>query len=682
MSTPTNRLAQESSPYLKQHAQNPVAWYPWSEEALTRAREEDKPIIVSIGYSACHWCHVMEHECFEDEEVAQLMNEHFVSIKVDREERPDVDQVYMEAVQMMGIQGGWPLNVFLTPDQKPFYGGTYFPKDNWTQLLDNIAQAYQHNREELTKSAEEFTQHLARPDHERYAIGGPDAIAPLQAKQQLDDIYRTFARGFDTERGGMDKAPKFPMPSQWLFLMRYVAATDNKSALQQLRLTLNEMANGGIYDQVGGGFARYSVDAEWFAPHFEKMLYDNGQLLSVYAEAYTLTQEVLYRKVVDETVAFVARELTSEAGGFYSALDADSEGEEGKFYTWTYDEIKSALGEEADLVIDYFGVTEAGNWEDGRNILHKRKSSDDFARRYDLNFLDLDELIEEVKKKLLKQRAARERPGLDDKIIASWNGLMLRGLVDAYAATGSADTLALAQRNAHFLVNKMMRQQGDTAVLYRTYQAEPDGRTNGYLDDYASVTDALLALYQVTFDEQWLAPVQQLMAYVQQHFWNEAEGFFYYTDDRSALIVRKKELFDNVISASNSVMARNLYHAGLLFDRTEDQAQATAMLSRMMPLLKKDPAYLSNWACLLTELATPTAEIAIVGPDYPTTVLELNQQYYPNKLLVGTGSKSDLPLLQHREPLESRTTIYVCYNKTCQLPVHATHEAWEQLKRS
>ncbi len=492
MTAPTNRLAQESSPYLKQHAHNPVDWYPWSEEALNKAREEDKPIIVSIGYSACHWCHVMEHECFEDEAVAQRMNEHFVSIKVDREERPDVDQVYMEAVQMMGIQGGWPLNVFLTPDQKPFYGGTYFPKDNWVQLLDNIAQAYQHNREELTKSAEEFVQNLARPDHERYAIGQGEAFDAQRARQQLADIYRNFAQSFDTERGGMAKAPKFPMPSQWLFLMRYIAITEDEAALKQLRLTLDEMANGGIYDQVGGGFARYSVDAEWFAPHFEKMLYDNGQLLSVYAEAYTLTQEVLYQRVINETVSFVSRELTSEEGGFYSALDADSEGEEGRFYTWTYEEIKNVLGQEADLVIDYFGVTEAGNWENGRNILHKRKSNDAFAQRYGLNFVDLDELIEDVKQRLLEQRAKRERPGLDDKIIASWNGLMLRGLVDAYAATGSTDTLALARRNAHFLVNEMMEQRGETTVLYRTYQADPSTRINGYLDDYAAVIDALL----------------------------------------------------------------------------------------------------------------------------------------------------------------------------------------------
>ena len=678
--THTNRLAHESSPYLKQHAHNPVDWYPWSDEALEKARKEDKPIIVSVGYSACHWCHVMERECFEDEAVAQRMNEHFVSIKVDREERPDVDQIYMEAVQMMGIQGGWPLNVFLTPDQKPFYGGTYFPKQNWMQLLQNVAQAYQNSRQELSTSAEQFAQSLTRPDTERYNLAGNGrSFAPEQAKQELPGIYQAFAKNFDTERGGMDKAPKFPMPSQWLFLMRYYAITEEPEARKQLILTMDRMANGGIYDQVGGGFARYSVDADWFAPHFEKMLYDNGQLMSVYAEAHALTQEVLYRRVMDETFAFVARELTSEEGGFYSALDADSEGEEGKFYTWTYEELKSVLGDEADLVIDYFEATQAGNWENGQNILHKKESNDAFAQRYDLNMVVLDELMADVKVKLREVREQRVRPGLDDKIIASWNGLMLKGLVDAYAITGTGEMLELALQNAQFLVDKMMYSDGEPTALYRTYQ-QGEARLNGYLDDYAFVIDALLALYQVTFDEQWLEPVQKLTDYVLQHFWDESEGFFYYTDDATKLIARKKELFDNVIPSSNSAMARNLHRLSLLLDRPDYGKQAEAMLVKMVPLIKADPSYLSHWACLYTELATPTAEIAIIGPDCLSTMLELNQQYYPNKLLVGTETRSDLPLLQHREA-EDNVTIYVCYNKTCQLPVHTTHEAWEQLMR-
>ena len=691
MSNPahTNRLANESSLYLKQHAHNPVDWYPWSEEALTRAQQEDKLIIVSIGYSACHWCHVMERECFEDEEVAALMSQHFINIKVDREERPDVDQIYLEAVQTMGVQGGWPLNVFLTPDQKPFYGGTYFPKENWMQLVENVAQAYQNNREELATTAEEFAKTLSRPDTERYDIGSTDTpFVPETARRELSDIYQTFARNFDTERGGMDKAPKFPMPSQWLFLMRYCAITEpeghpaedrpEESARLQLSLTMDRMANGGIYDQIGGGFARYSVDADWFAPHFEKMLYDNAQLMSVYAEAHALTQEVLYRRVVYETFHFVKRELTSDEGGFYSALDADSEGEEGKFYTWTYDELKNALGDEADLVIDYFEATEAGNWENGRNILHKNESNDTFARRYDLNMVVLDELIADVKVKLREVRSQRVRPGLDDKIIASWNGLMLKGLADAYAITRIPDILDVALRNAKFIVDKLMYTDGEEMALYRTYQ-DGNARLNGYLDDYAFTIDAFLALYQVTFDEQWLEPVHQLTNYVLRHFWDESEGFFYYTDDATTLIARKKELFDNVIPSSNSAMARNLHKLGLLLDRSDYQERAVLMLAKMIPLIKADPSYLSNWACLYTELATPTAEIAIVGPDSHDTMLELNQQYYPNKLLVGTKTRSDLPLLQNRDAEDENVTIYVCYDKACQLPVHTTHEAWEQL---
>ena len=690
MTTPAqpNRLAQESSPYLKQHAHNPVDWYPWSDEALEKARREDKPIIVSVGYSACHWCHVMERECFENETVAQRMNEHFVSIKVDREERPDVDQIYMEAVQMMGLQGGWPLNVFLTPDQKPFYGGTYFPPEQWMQLLNNIAQAYQSNRKELTTSAEQFAQGLARPDTERYALGtSDDAFNPEQALRELPALYARFAENFDTERGGMAKAPKFPMPSQWLFLMRYCSIAElerteevvpDEGALRQLKLTVDRMANGGIYDQVGGGFARYSVDADWFAPHFEKMLYDNGQLMSVYAEAHALTQGVLYRRVVYEMFHFVKRELTSDEGGFYSALDADSEGEEGKFYTWTYDELKDVLGDEADLVIDYFEATEAGNWENGRNILHKSESNNTFAQRYDLNMVALDSLIADVKVKLREVRDRRVRPGLDDKIIASWNGLMLKGLADAYAITRIEDIRKLALQNARFIVDKLTYADGETTALYRTYQ-DGEARLNGYLDDYAFVIDALLGLYQVTFDEQWLEPVRKLTDHVMRHFWDEDEGFFFYTDDASQLIARKKEIFDNVIPASNSAMARNLHRLGLLFDRADYSERAEAMLMKMIPLIKADPSYLANWACLYTEMAAPTAEIAIVGPDAHDTMLELNQQYYPNKLLVGTKTSSDLPLLQNRDDESENVTIYVCYNKACQMPVHTTHEAWEQL---
>ena len=679
MNKPTNRLAQETSPYLLQHAQNPVDWYPWSEEALEKAKQEDKPIIVSIGYSACHWCHVMEHECFEDAEVAQRMNDHFISIKVDREERPDVDQIYMEAVQMMGVQGGWPLNVFLTPDQKPFYGGTYFPKAQWMQLLQNITAAYRQERQQLEDSAEQFAQDLSRHELDRYGLKQEGTLSREGGRRELSNIYQQLAKSFDRQWGGRGKAPKFPMPSQWLFLMRYYFISQNEEAQQQIMLTLDKMAYGGIYDQVGGGFARYSVDAHWFAPHFEKMLYDNGQLLTLYAEAYALTQEERYRRVLEETIAFVRRELTSGEGGFYSALDADSEGEEGKFYTWTYDELKSTLDDEADMVIDYYGATPAGNWENGVNILHQPLSDDAFAQKYDLNPVELADVIEEANKKLLEARSQRIRPGLDDKILTSWNGLMLKGLVDAYTVLWDESVLEMALRNAHFLKENLSNPSQEGA-LFRTYK-NGEARLTGYLDDYAFVIEAFVALYQATFDEEWLTQAHTLLRYTLQHFYDKSDGLFFYTEDSSKLIARKKELFDNVIPASNSAIARNLYKLGLLLDNSDYTSKAEAMLEQMLTLLKTEPAYLSNWASLYTEWVTPTAEIAIVGSDYCTISLDLNQQYYPNKLLLGTKTKSTLPLLEGKDTQEGKTTIYVCYDKTCQLPVYTTAEAWEQLSR-
>ena len=370
-SQPSNHLIDETSPYLLQHAYNPVDWYPWSEESLQKAKDEDKPIIVSIGYSACHWCHVMERECYEDTEVAELMNKHFINIKVDREERPDVDQIYMEAVQTMGLQGGWPLNVFLTPDQKPFYGGTYFPKQNWMQILQNVALAYEKQREQVVEAADKFAEGLQTSEGLRYKIAAAQSeLYPTSVQRELREVFQTFSERFDAERGGLNKAPKFPMPSQWLFLLRYHFLTENTDALNHVLLTLDKMAEGGIYDQVGGGFARYSVDAEWVAQLFEKMLYDNGQLLSLYAEAFSLTKSDLYRQVLTDTVTFVQRELTSSKGGFYSALDADSEGEEGKYYVWKYDELQQVLGDTTDMLTDYFSATPKGNWENGNNILH------------------------------------------------------------------------------------------------------------------------------------------------------------------------------------------------------------------------------------------------------------------------------------------------------------------------
>ncbi|MTI22912.1 thioredoxin domain-containing protein [Fulvivirga sp. RKSG066] len=666
-----NRLINASSPYLQQHAYNPVDWYPWGEEALEKAKNEDKPIIVSIGYSSCHWCHVMERESFENDSIAEIMNEHFISIKVDREERPDVDQIYMDAVQAMGQNGGWPLNVFLTSDQKPFYGGTYFPQQSWAQLLTNIAKAYDNKREEIEKSAEELTNAIATSEVIKFELN-PDEKA--FDKKILHEAYKSMSKRFDRRRGGFDRAPKFPMPSNWLYLLRYYHMSEDKDALRQLEETLDGIANGGIYDQAGGGFARYSVDADWLVPHFEKMLYDNGQLMSLYSEAYTVTGKELYKEVIYQTTDWLEREMLHE-GGFYAALDADSEGEEGKFYVWTIDEVRELLGDDAELIIDYYNITEKGNWEHGKNILHKTKSDEEFAKKHDIILGDLKDKVREADKTFLTERAKRVRPGLDDKILSGWNGLMLKGLADAYEAFQDERFLKLAVNNARFIETKMM--EGDK--LFRSYK---DGKASiaAYLEDYAFVIDGFIALYQITFDEHWLQKAKSMADYTLEHFYDQEEGMFYYTDDSSQkLIARKKEVFDNVIPASNSQMAINLYLLGVIFDDRDYQQKSKEMLSRMSSMLGDQVAYLSNWAILYSYMVTPTAEISIMGSNATEKRNELLQHYYPNKVIMGATDSSDLPLMKSKYAIDNQTTIYVCYNKTCKLPVQEVSEALKQL---
>ncbi|QIL75647.1 thioredoxin domain-containing protein [Hymenobacter sp. HDW8] len=670
----TNLLSRETSPYLLQHAHNPVNWYPWGEEALQKAKAEQKPILVSIGYAACHWCHVMERESFENERVAELMNEYFVCIKVDREERPDVDQVYMDAVHAMGVQGGWPLNVFLNPDAKPFYGGTYFPPRNWTQLLTSIGQAYQgEHRAELDESAEQFANILQVSDLAKYSLR-PTAAAV--SDEQFELLVDNLGGKFDREWGGMNRAPKFPMPSIWRLLLRAHHLIGGQSIFDQINRTLREMAWGGIYDQVGGGFSRYSVDEEWLVPHFEKMLYDNGQLVSLYAEAYLVTKDELYRKVVYDTVEFVQRELTSPEGGFYSSLDADSEGVEGKFYVFTKDELRDILGDEELLFSAYYNCTATGNWEHGQNILHRRQSNEDFALAHEIAPQVLAELVKGWKKKIMAARAKRVRPGTDDKILTGWNALMLNGLIDAYRAFGDNDFLDLALSNAHFIQSKLRNGSG----LWRNYKA---GRATivGFLEDYALVIQAYINLYEATFDVQWLREAETLTGYVQENFFDSEEHLFFYTDaNGEALIARKKELFDNVIPASNSIMAHNLHRLGLHLEKAPQSELATTMLAQVQDLLIKEPQHLTNWACLYAASLRPAAEIAIVGPKAEAIRKELSQHFLPNAVLAGSPTPTDeLPLLQHRTALDGQTTLYVCFNRACQQPVHTVAEALAQL---
>ena len=668
----TNRLIDATSPYLLQHAHNPVDWYPWGEEALKKAKSEDKPIIVSIGYSACHWCHVMERESFENDSIAAIMNKYFVCIKVDREERPDVDQVYMDAVQAMGLQGGWPLNVFLTPSQKPFYGGTYFPPQQWAQILESVAKAYSDNRTKLEQSAEQFTQALTTSELKKYGLTSTKSTFQLKT---LNKMHESFENRYDKKNGGLGSAPKFPMPVNWSFLLRYYNYSNDANALKQIILTLNEMAYGGIYDQVGGGFARYSVDDRWFAPHFEKMLYDNGQLLSLYSEAYALTGKQLYKNVVYQTIEWLEREMTSKESGFYSALDADSDGEEGKYYVWQYNDFANVLGTSAPIMSRYYNVTEEGNWEHGNNILHRSESNEHFVEIEDISLKKLEKLVSETNEKLYNAREKNIRPGLDDKILAGWNALAIKGLVDAYNSFAENKFLKMALNNANFIESKMRNKRR----LFRTYK---DGKVSidAYLEDYSLVIQAYIALYQATFDEIWLRKSVDLTDYVMEQFYDDNEGMFFFTANNSEqLIARKKEIFDNVIPASNSVMARNLYDLGIITDNETYKEMAESMMSQIASLINENTSYLGNWAILYSQLALPTPEIVIIGPDYEKLRIQLAQKYMPNKIIMGAKATGNLPLLKDKYAMDSKTTIYVCYDKTCKKPVFTVEEALQQI---
>jgi uncharacterized protein len=659
-----NRLIQSTSPYLLQHAYNPVDWFEWGTEALNKAKQENKPILVSIGYSSCHWCHVMERESFEVEDIAQIMNEHFVCIKVDREERPDIDQIYMEAVQAMGINGGWPLNVFLTPDQKPFYGGTYFPPKNWAQLLIQLNKTFELKRDEINASANELSQHIQVSDLKRFSITSESTMEV----NDLDAMFKILERRFDTIWGGIEKAPKFIMPTIWQFLLRYHHLTDNQRALEMVKLTLTKISQGGIYDQLGGGFSRYSVDGEWFAPHFEKMLYDNAQLLSLYSEAYAVTKNQRFKNVVYETVEWVKREMSHPEGGFYSALDADSEGVEGKFYSWTYSELEAVLQKDTKRVAEYYHATQEGNWEHGMNIL--------FLNETDDTSVDFKNFINSKKKQLLATRSTRIRPGLDDKILTGWNAMTIKGLVDAYNFFGEKKFLDLAVSAMDFLEKNLITKEH----IYRAFKNKRSD-TKGFLEDYAFVIQAYYSLYQSTFNEKFIHQAEHWCDYSLTHFFDETEGFFHFTDNSAEkLIARKKEVFDNVIASSNSVMAQNLYHLGIALDRDEWKVIAVRMVSVLSTIIKSEPGYTSNWGILMTEMIAGTSEVAIVGNDCEAARKELSKHFLPFSSLLGSIAQSQLPLLKERTALNNQTTLYVCRDKTCQLPVHSVEDALAQLR--
>lgn len=667
-----NRLSQETSPYLLQHANNPVDWYPWGELALQKARSENKPILVSIGYSACHWCHVMERESFEHDHVAEIMNEYFVCIKVDREERPDVDAVYMDALQAMGTRGGWPLNVFLLPDSKPFYGVTYLPPQNWVQLLKSVNNAFLNHYNELASSAEGFVENMVQSDINKYGLASSSDGYTVEA---VDEMFEKLKQNFDTVKGGMDRAPKFPMPSIYKFLLRYYDITQNPEALAQIELSLNRIALGGIYDHVGGGWARYSVDDEWFIPHFEKMLYDNAQLLEIFSEAYSLTQNPLYAERIHQTISWLEKEMMHTEGGFYSALDADSEGIEGKFYIWKQAELMEVLGNDFDWFAKLYNISGHGNWEDGYNHLHLTNYVTQTAKAAGIYEENFEQKYQQALQKLFEARASRIRPGLDDKILASWNGLLIKGLTAAYRATGDEKIRSMAVATGNFISEKMTQN----GKLWHSYK---NGRATitAFLEDYAAVIDGYLGLYQITFEEKWLKEATGLCDYTISNFYDTSEGYFYFTDSEGeALIARKKELFDNVIPASNSIMAQNLYVLGKMLDRADYLDLSDQMLSKMSRIILTDVQWVTNWAALYCQHVTPTTEVVIVGENADQLRKDFDRFFVPNKIMAGTFSSSSLPLLESRTPLNGQTAIYICYDKTCQLPVTTVEKALEQL---
>ncbi|WP_099372102.1 thioredoxin domain-containing protein [Sphingobacterium sp. 1.A.5] len=651
-----NKLQGEGSPYLKQHEHNPVHWFPWGDEALRKAKEENKLIIVSIGYSACHWCHVMERESFENDAIAETMNKFFVSIKVDREERPDIDQIYMIAVQLMTNSGGWPLNCICLPDGRPIYGGTYFKPHDWQQVLLQIAQMWEEKPEVAIDYAERLTQGIQQAEKL------PIQDIPKQFK--LEDILQVvepWKEQFDPKDGGYTRAPKFPLPNNWIFFLKYGFLNHDQAILNHVHFTLEKMANGGIYDQIGGGFARYSVDGKWHVPHFEKMLYDNGQLLSLYSEAYQQRPNILYKNVVEETIEWAKREMLNPNGGFYSALDADSEGVEGKFYTFEYDEF-DVLEDDAELARNFFNIKKSGNWtEEQINIPFV--NSDDLSMISEAGYSEDEwqEHLKDIKSKLLLYRSKRIRPGLDHKQLTTWNALFLKGLVDAYRTFNNQEFLDLAIGIANFIEDKCC-QNGRLL-----HQPSDHNRTiYGFLDDYAFTIEAYISLYEATFDEVWINKAKSYSDTAISLFYDEKIGTFYYSSSEAeVLIARKSEIMDNVIPASSSTIVRDLYKLGLLFDNSRYTEIADRVFANVFPHIKSYGSAYSNWAIQLLDLHFGVWEIAITGDDGLKWREELDKYYIPNKITLG-GTNSKLPLLEHKDGAVLKA--YLCQDKTCSLP--------------
>lgn len=654
----TNQLANESSPYLLQHAHNPVNWVPWSKQAFEKARLENKLVLVSIGYSACHWCHVMEHECFEDEDVAALMNEYFINIKVDREEHPDVDQVYMTAVQLMTQKGGWPLNCFTLSDGSPVYGGTYFPKEQWIHVLRSLVHTVKQDSEKVNEYAAKLKQGVQQSE----LIENPVKIDRWES-EKLHELVLRWSHSFDLSQGGPTRAPKFPLPSNLDFLLTYGVWQEHEKTLSYVELTLDKMAMGGIYDQIGGGFARYSVDMLWKVPHFEKMLYDNGQLLEVYAKAYKYFGKELYKETCYGILNWLEREMLAENGAFYSALDADSEGEEGKFYCWREKELKEILGKEFDWVKDYYNINQLGFWEEEKYILLRNETDESFAQRHNWEVELLKQKVESINAMLLHIRNKRIKPGMDDKCLTSWNAMVISGLCEAYSAFDDESFILFARKTATWIKENQLKSDN---TLWRTHK-NGISKIDGVLEDYAFVIKAFIDLYQVTFEEKWMELAKNLTETVEINFQDAKTKMCYFTPVNTELIARKMELNDNVIPATNSVMAHNFHKLSYFYRKEVWKSNADQMLANVYEGMEMYGSGYSNWALLLLQLINSMEEIEIVGPNANKIRQKTNKKFKIGTIYSG-GSAFSLPILQEKT-FTSKTVLYRCHGESCDAPI-------------
>lgn len=670
-----NELYKETSPYLLQHAENPVHWKAWNQETLALAREQNKLLIISVGYSACHWCHVMEHETFEDAEASTIMNKSFINIKVDREERPDIDAVYMKAVQIMTSRGGWPMNVVCLPDGRPVWGGTYFRKSEWMETLEQLQELFISNAEKMTDYAEKLHQGIE-------AIG----LFPKTENQEnfdfdvIEHFLTNWKKSFDWEFGGYTRAPKFMMPNNYAFLLRYGYQKNDEELLNFVNLTLTKMAHGGLFDTLGGGFSRYSVDLKWHVPHFEKMLYDNGQLISLYSDAYKLTKNPLYKEVIEKTLSFVEREMTNTSGGFFAAFDADSlneknQLEEGAFYVWKKQELQNLLKEDFDLFSKIFNLNDFGYWEEGNYVLIQNKSLEEIAKNENLQLSELEEKKKNWENLLFERREKRSKPRLDDKCLTSWNALMLKGFCDAFKALENKHYLEISLKNANFIVQNLWQSEGNLLHNYK------DGKAtiNGYLEDYCFTIEAFISLYEITLDEKWLGYSKQLADYCFDHFYDAQNGFFAFTSNKDEpLIAKHFELEDNVISASNSVMAGNLFKLHIYFENSYYEEIAQKMISQVLSNIDYPSAF-ANWLQVFLNFSDQNRELAICGKNAMQNALEIQKHYLPNIIISGSTKVSVLPFLKDRF-INGEDLFYVCQHKTCDLPENKLDIVLKKLK--